>query len=208
MPRPKETERKDIKKLVLDKSRELFLKYGFDNVTMRSIAEHIGYSPAAIYIYYKNKSEIIFELYNIGFKMLYDRQVKISQFQYADPIIKLKAHGIEYVRFGIENPEYYDLMFIQNEPQKFMQECHEIMEKYTNYGMLSFDQLRQNIIECQQAGYFQGHEINSMAFAIWATVHGMVALILRKRIPVPDEHFQSLLESALQFMNSLFEKGK
>lgn len=208
MPRPKETERKDIKKLVLDKSKELFLKYGFDNVTMRSIAEHIGYSPAAIYIYYKNKSEIIFELYNTGFKMLYDRQQKINQFQYADPIIKLKAHGVEYIKFGIENPEYYDLMFIQHEPQRFMKECHEVSERYTDYGMLSFDFLRQNINECQNAGYFLGYDVNTVAFSIWSAVHGMVALILRKRVPVPDEYFQPLVESASQFMNSLFEKGK
>jgi len=47
MSRPKEIDRKDIKKLVLKKSKELFLKYGYNIVTMRKIASEIGYSPAA-----------------------------------------------------------------------------------------------------------------------------------------------------------------
>lgn len=206
MTRPKESEREDIRQLVLDKSRELFSKHGFENVTMRRIADEIGYSAAAIYLYFKSKDEVIFQIYNAGFKMLYDRQIRIVEARYDDPLQKMEAHGREYMRFATEYPEYYDLMFIAKGPPEFMQHCHDAGESQTDFGMRSFDVLRHNVRECIEAGYFKGSDVDTVAFLMWSLVHGMISLILRKRVPVTETVQQQLLHSAMNSLYTLIKK--
>ena len=47
---------------ILDAARELFIKHGYENVSMRKIAEKIEYSPTTIYLYFHDKSEILHTL--------------------------------------------------------------------------------------------------------------------------------------------------
>ena len=49
----------DVKKIILLAAKELFLEHGIDNVSMRKIANKINYSPTTIYIYYSNKNDIL-----------------------------------------------------------------------------------------------------------------------------------------------------
>jgi AcrR family transcriptional regulator len=55
----KELEKQKMRKLILDNAMKLFLEKGFENITIRHIAEKIEYSPATIYLYFKDKDEIM-----------------------------------------------------------------------------------------------------------------------------------------------------
>src|SRR4026209_2998863 len=50
--------------------RELFVAEGFQNVSIRKIAERIEYSPAAIYGYFPSKDDTFFALAEEGFHLL------------------------------------------------------------------------------------------------------------------------------------------
>ena len=60
----KERERANMRRLILETANSLFISKGFDNISIRNIAKLIEYSPATIYLYFKNKEEIIFSLRN------------------------------------------------------------------------------------------------------------------------------------------------
>ena len=55
----KEREKEEMRRLMLDAALTLFREKGLDAVSIRNIAEMIEYSPATIYLYYKDKSEIL-----------------------------------------------------------------------------------------------------------------------------------------------------
>ncbi|HYQ86264.1 MAG TPA: helix-turn-helix domain-containing protein, partial [Bacteroidota bacterium] len=61
-------EKEEMKTLVLETAMKLFLDEGFGNVSIRRIAENIDYSPATIYLYFKDKDEILFALHSAGFE--------------------------------------------------------------------------------------------------------------------------------------------
>jgi len=42
----------------------------FDNVSIRKIADLIEYSPTTVYLYFKDKDEIFYDLHNIGSQKL------------------------------------------------------------------------------------------------------------------------------------------
>src|SRR5438132_9259136 len=65
-----ERDREAVRRSILDAARELFVIEGFQNVSIRKIAERIEYSPAAIYGYFPSKDDIFFALAEEGFRLL------------------------------------------------------------------------------------------------------------------------------------------
>src|SRR5437764_8341723 len=67
-----ERDRESVRRAILDAARDLFVAEGFQNVSIRKIAERIEYSPAAIYGYFPSKDDIFFALAEEGFRLLGD----------------------------------------------------------------------------------------------------------------------------------------
>src|SRR5574338_543334 len=57
-------EKEKMKHLILNASIKIINKDGFDSLSMRKIADLIGYSPTTIYIYYENKAQIATDIGN------------------------------------------------------------------------------------------------------------------------------------------------
>ena len=208
MTRPKESEREDIHQLVLEKSRKLFLKYGYENVTMRKIAESIGYSAAAIYLYFDNKDEVLFELHNEGFRQLYEKQKSVMNNPSLNAFQKLHEHARQYIRFGLENPEYYNLMFMMDEPRDYLRWCEEKSNgQRTDFGELAYQMLQKNIHECKEAGYFKSSIEEVAVFTCWAFVHGTVALVIKKWMAkLPEEQLEQFIEGSIDHYIRMAEK--
>jgi len=163
--------------LILNASKKLFLEKGIEQTTIRNIAQDIEYSVGTIYVYFKDKNEIFHELHSLGFRHL-SGEMKVL-FSVADPLERIKALGRVYLKFGIENPEMYDLMFTLKAPMDYLESEHHAK---WNEGKSAFDVLRHTIQECLDAGRFKGHEMESLSFMIWSVVHGMVALYISQRM--------------------------
>ncbi|MBI2416565.1 MAG: TetR/AcrR family transcriptional regulator [Ignavibacteriales bacterium] len=171
----KDRERAEMRKNILDAAISLFIESGYDSVSIRNISDKIEYSPATIYSYFEDKADILFELHNIGFSELYEKQLRVQGIE--DPKERIIAHGRAYLDFALQNPQYYELMFIMRLPKDKLCE-----NEGWDPGQRSYDLLVQNVIECQQAGYFKGQDEHDVAFLTWSTVHGMVSLFIRERI--------------------------
>src|SRR5262244_2221370 len=51
-------EKQALRQEILDAARELFVTEGYENVSMRKVAERIEYSPTTIYLYFKDKADL------------------------------------------------------------------------------------------------------------------------------------------------------
>lgn len=192
----KEREKTQMRALILETAMHLFLEKGYEKVTLRGIAKEIEYSPATIYLYFRDKNEILFALHNEGFERFYRFQQTILTID--DPWQRLRRHLRVYMSFALENPEYYDLMFIMHGPAKKIK-----ADPHWGVGMRSFDFLKDNIRECVEAGYFPETDLDVAAFAIWSFTHGMASLIIRQRCGmIPEEALSAVVEGAIEFMTS------
>ena len=190
----KDREREEMKDLILEAAKRISIEEGFEKVSIRKIAEEIEYSPGTIYLYFKNRDEILFEIHNIAFQKFYEEQLKISHIK--EPFEKLREHGRVYIKFGLDNPDLYELMFIVQAPGNEIESTQS-----WNEGMKTFDFLRSNIQECLDAGYFKGSDANTLSIAMWSLVHGIVSLFLRKRMAmVPKEFMKPVLFGAYETM--------
>ncbi len=199
----RESEKKEMRGLILETAIKLFLEEGYEKVTLRRIAGKIDYSPATIYSYFKDKNDILFALHAVGFEKLDAKQQGYQSIK--DPWKRLKKRGEVYLSFAMKNPEYYDLMFIMRGPAKKMRE-----KKNEASGFRSFEMLKKDIQECIDAGYTIKTSAEVMAFAFWSFVHGIASLIIRDRVVmIPREQLNALIEGALAFMmNSMRRGGK
>ena len=73
-----ERDREAVRRGILDAARDLFVKEGFEHVSMRRIAELVEYSPAAIYGYFPSKDDIFFALAEEGFRLLHNEHDSIA----------------------------------------------------------------------------------------------------------------------------------
>jgi AcrR family transcriptional regulator len=105
-----ERDREAVRRSILDAARELFVSEGYQNVSIRKIAERIEYSPAAIYGYFPSKDDIFFALAEEGFHLLH-RPLELPDASVAplDTVRKMLWHFYE---FSVEQPQYFALMFV------------------------------------------------------------------------------------------------
>lgn len=196
----KERDRREMQHLIIDAAKELFLTNGYEQVSIRAIAERIEYSPATIYLYFKDKDEILFALHNQGFEKLYRLQQAVQSTP--DPLERLKKHGEAYLRFALENPEFYDLMFILRAPARTIVANHE-----WESGGRSLDCLRKNVQECMDAGVIPRSDVEMATFAMWSVVHGIVSLMLRDRCPmIPDEAREDVANGTFHYIMATMER--
>jgi AcrR family transcriptional regulator len=95
---------------ILDAARRIVMRDGLAALSMRKIADAIGYSPASLYLYFENRDEIARALGDEGYAQLLEALEPAAQV--VDPAARLRALAQAYVAFGQAQPETYRLVFV------------------------------------------------------------------------------------------------
>lgn len=70
-------EKAEMKKKIMNATIEIINQYGYEHLSIRKIATKIDYSPTTIYLYYKDKSQIITDMANELFNIIYNSTIDI-----------------------------------------------------------------------------------------------------------------------------------
>jgi AcrR family transcriptional regulator len=118
-----ERDREAVRRAILDAARELFVSEGYRNVSIRKIAEKIEYSPAALYGYFPSKDDIFYALAEEGFRLLHGADTVTLDAQLAglEPLDRLKAIFWRLYEFSRQQPQYFELMFIDRSVPRISQ---------------------------------------------------------------------------------------
>ncbi len=198
----KEREREEMRRLILDAAQKLFLTNGYEKVSIRNIADEIEYSPATIYLYYKDKNELFFALHQMAFDKLIAEFAPIAELE--KPMDKLIEMGRLYIRFAFENPELFDLMFILTAPMDAIEYRQDIWDD----GHRAFYVLQNVVQECIDAGAIKHPDAERAGLMIWSMVHGLAALFLRKRMMIfGEERKKVLMDEAFDLFVKTMHEG-
>ncbi|HSB60120.1 MAG TPA: TetR/AcrR family transcriptional regulator [Vicinamibacteria bacterium] len=187
----------------MDAARELFATEGYERVTMRRIAEAIEYSPTTIYHHFEDKDDLVNALCEDDFAQLL--AVFKGQVPPDDPVERIRQLGRGYARFGLDNPNHYRFMFMTR--AKF-----EKVPEASPSGQDSFGVLKAAVEEAIASGRFRPGDPQVAAQVLWASLHGVVALL----ITMQPEHWPHgpasprLLDEAIEngLRGLLAEPGK
>jgi len=96
---------------ILDAARRIVMREGLDALSMRKLAEAIGYSPASLYLHFESRDEIARALGREGFAQLL---AHLEPFAKIDaPRERLRAFAQAYVAFGSAHRQAYRLMYLE-----------------------------------------------------------------------------------------------
>jgi AcrR family transcriptional regulator len=185
-----ERERAEVARAILDAARELFIAEGYQNVSIRKIAERVEYSPAAIYSYFASKDDIFFALAEEGFRMLSPGPDCCRD---TDPLDAIRHAFWRVYEFSKTHPEYFALMFVDRTVPRINQDRERfgfMREMKTTVGA----SLRRAI----DVGLLPAASDPDAIFSILATaIHGAAVRRLCQR-GSPHEDFDALARDTLE----------
>lgn len=162
---------------------------------MRKIAERIDYSPAALYLYFKGKKDILLALSDKGFSRLYQRMLPVASMP--DPKARLLELCRVYLTFAAEEPEYYQLIF--SDPDVHYPSPTE--DDLSKPAYLTYNLMQDATQECIERGLLSAGDPLSAAVGMWSAMHGVASLLAGGRMHVvPKERLDSLAEDVLSFI--------
>src|SRR3989442_9104489 len=91
-------QKKFLRQEILDAASELFVRDGYENVSMRRIADKIEYSPTTIYLYFKDKAELLEQVCAETFSRLLQRVSKNNE-QPGEPLVKMRRGFLADIQF-------------------------------------------------------------------------------------------------------------
>jgi AcrR family transcriptional regulator len=166
----REKYRKELRAEILDAAREIFSRDGYEAFTMRKLAKSMEYSPANIYLYFKDKNEIFDRLVEESFARLLEALPQPSGVYPEDPVSLLKRSLHTYVNFGLSHPNHYQFAFLlrpegQARPHK---------------QRAAYESLLLKVSLCIEKKRFRTVDVNLASQALWAAAHGITSLLIHR----------------------------
>jgi AcrR family transcriptional regulator len=168
-----ETERQQLRTLIIDAARGLFVARGVDAVTMREIAKRIGYSATSIYLHFADKEALLRTILDTDMLALATSLKAILQIP--DPVERMSALGRGYSAFALTRPNHYRLMFMA---ERVPCDPEKSSLQQNNAEQDAYFLLKTVVNDVYVAGHFREdlQDVDLIAQTIWAGMHGVCSL--------------------------------
>jgi len=168
-----EQEKQQLKTLIIDAARELFVSKGVEAVSMREIAKKIGYSATSIYSHFTDKEAVLRAICDTDFLALANALNSIMQIP--DPVERMIVLGRGYADFALKYPNHYRLMFMNPVVARVHKDA---CAGENNAEQNAYLQLKIVVQDVYEAGQFRAEltDVDLIAQTTWAGIHGVCSL--------------------------------
>jgi AcrR family transcriptional regulator len=158
---------------IVEAGKRLLFETGDEEaVTIRAVAKAVGVSPPSIYLHFADKQSLLLAVCEDTFDDL-DTYIEKAVAGIDDLADELRARGAAYVRFGLENPEQYRILFMTRPVGLHPGDAIPASE--------AFDHHLAAMERAAEAGMFApGTDALQAALTVWAGVHGITSLLIAK----------------------------
>jgi AcrR family transcriptional regulator len=170
-----------LREEILVAAERLLIETGSeDAVSIRAVADATGVTAPSIYRHFTDKNHLLFEVCARCFDVI-DDVLQAAVAGIDDPVEAMRARGRAYVRFGMEHPEQYRIMFMGPS-----YEAPDQWDEILDSG--SFAHLMEGLESAVATGHLIPQtDIYEMALHVWANIHGLTSLLVaRPSMPWPD----------------------
>jgi AcrR family transcriptional regulator len=188
---------------ILVQALHIIVSEGFPALTMRRLADATRMTATNLYNYFSNKDEIYLYLVIMGFEKLHSQLLDAYRSS-DDPIAHGRAMIDAYFRFGLENPQYYDIMFAFPTPRfddykgtPLEQVAAQELEAAVKVVELVMQAIREGI----PSAAMSRRALQNRLIELWSLLHGMITLrrsrILEYVDPDLDKRYRSVVDELL-----------
>src|SRR5450631_2367286 len=178
---------------ILDAAETLYAKKGWDAVTVDQVARSARLSRALVYVYFRDKEELLFAIGERAMRLLRDRFIEAAA-GHTLGMDQVEAIGRAYMAYAYEFPHYFDFC------ARF--QAHSMSpDPGSHEGACSVagDAAIGAVVQAIEVGIRDGSiradvgEPVMLAVTLWAFTHGIIQLTMAKGddlarlgIAVPD----------------------
>jgi AcrR family transcriptional regulator len=151
----------ETSRLLLLSALDAFLARGFHAATTREIAERAGMSPAAVYVHWRAKHDLLFEISRIGHQAVLDVVEQALEEASEDPIERVHAFVSAFATWHAENHALARVIqyeFAKLPPPQFRQ-IVEIRDRFE-------DLMRDELAGGVAAGAFDVEDLEGTTLAV------------------------------------------
>ncbi|ALS24131.1 MULTISPECIES: TetR/AcrR family transcriptional regulator [Paenibacillus] len=177
---------------ILEEARQLFIQHGYHALTMRSIAKSMGYSHGALYYHFSEKAELFYALVSDDFRMLLDRMKDMLRRTRLGDLGQLEKLMFEFIRFGLENPNHYEIMFMIKDPE---------LQRYSRTEQAECLELFATVVRSVVSKRTDGDKkMYSLPWSLFMSLHGFISYNIRY-----NQSFEDVKKLAEQHVKYLCE---
>lgn len=166
-----------LRQEIIDAARDILAREGYEQLSMRRVAERIEYSPTAIYLHFEDKRDLVFQVCEETFARLV-QELESLEADFKDPVARLREGIQRYVAFGLRHPQHYLATFVAVPHEQLPDDVARYNHPESN-GMRALGILRANIVAGIDARKFRKVDPDVTTRAVWAAMHGVTALLIQ-----------------------------
>jgi len=165
---------------ILDAAEALYAKKGWDALTVDQVARSARLSRALVYVYFRDKEELLFAIGERAMRLLRDRFIEAAA-GHAPGMDKVEAIGRAYMGYAYEFPHYFDFC------TRF--QAHSVpIDPGSHEGACraAGDEAIGVVVQAIEAGIRDGSIRSDIgqpvlfATTLWAFTHGIIQLAMAK----------------------------
>jgi AcrR family transcriptional regulator len=156
---------------ILEAAERIFIVEGYEGATIRKIADEVGVSSTALYMHFQDKGQILLEICERTLELLLARNSEIAA-KPLDPVVRVRMMLDAYMRWGLEHPNAYQLVYSAPRPVSAAQWPDDTAD----VGAKCYEIFSGVVREIAAAGRLRTGTADSAAQALWMSCHGVVAL--------------------------------
>jgi AcrR family transcriptional regulator len=181
----------DLRRALVEEAVRTIQTHGVETLTLRTVGERLGVSRTALYRHFADKPALLAAVGREGFRMLRLTLTEAWQ-QNGRGREGFEAMGIAYVRFAVDHPSHYRVMF-----GGFIESC-EKDAAFIEEATAAFQVLVDSLLEQQRAGLVRNDDPLLLARMIWSLVHGIAMLVIDGQLRGQDERGEALNRYAIE----------
>jgi AcrR family transcriptional regulator len=170
------SEENPLRDQILDISRHMLFEDGYTSLSMRKIAKQANVSATSIYLYFENKDHLLHTLIEESVEDL-SLFIESKALPVTENIERFKKIIESYVDFGLQYPEKYEIIY-KVRPESMARYPKEKFRK----ARRAYELLVKTIEDSVSAGDMEVDKPLVAAYSIWAQLHGVVSVVLNKRL--------------------------
>jgi len=182
----------DLRQALLSAALEILKTKDAKSISLREVARQAGVSHTAPYRHFEDKAALLAAVAEEGFTEFgHYLQTAVDQAN-AAPVESLQAIGEAYVRYALDHPTHFRVMFgcfPAGEPED------STLSRVSNG---TFQILVDVIISGQTAGLLRAGDAHLLALGRWSMVHGLAMLLLDGMLGDTEATATDLVRSLLQ----------
>ena len=162
----------DLRNALIEAAVHLVAEKGVEGLTLRETARRVGVSQAAPYRHFSDKNALLAAVAEEGFRTMHRQILDALAQSPSDTASRLSAIGVGYVRFAVEHPAHFRIMFAQELARSVASPTAE------QAAMAVFQELAAEILKGQLSGFIRADDPIRLAVACWSIAHGLAAIVV------------------------------